>query len=167
MGNARELFITGLQNAHAMESQAQEILERQIERMDKYPDMRARLQEHLSETKAQMQRLESCLSDLDSSPSTMKDTALAFGANMAAMGHAMAKDEVLKNAFANNALENYEIAAYKSLLTLCDRAGMTGAAPALQASLHEEERMAAWIDEHVADVTLQYLSKEEREANAA
>jgi len=160
MGNARELFITGLQNAHAMESQAQEILERQIERMDKYPDMRARLQEHLSETKAQMQRLESCLSDLDSSPSTMKDTALAFGANMAAMGQAMAKDEVLKNAFANNALENYEIAAYKSLLTMCEQAGIS-AKGVLQQSLREEERMADWVANNVEKVTRDYMMKEE------
>jgi hypothetical protein len=30
--------------------------------------------------------------------------------------------------------------------------------------LHEEEQMAAWIDAHVKDVTLQYLAKEERAA---
>jgi prepilin-type processing-associated H-X9-DG protein len=30
--------------------------------------------------------------------------------------------------------------------------------------LQEEEAMAAWIDGHVEDVTLQYLAKEERTA---
>src|SRR4051812_20565598 len=123
MTEPRELFITGLKNAHAMESQAQSMLERQIGRMDDYPEMKKKLQEHLGETKEQTKRLEQCLADLDSSPSSIKDVALSFGANIAAMGHAMAEDEVLKNTFANSALEAYEIAAYRSLLLMAEVAG--------------------------------------------
>ena len=36
---ARELFITGLRNAHAMEHQARELMERQIERSTDYPQV--------------------------------------------------------------------------------------------------------------------------------
>ena len=43
--------------------------------------------------------------------------------NLAAMANASAGDEILKNTFANNAFEHYEIAAYKSLIKLCERAG--------------------------------------------
>src|SRR3954468_16160270 len=107
MTEARDLFITGLKNAHAMEGQAHEMLERQVERLTDYPELRTKLREHLAETKQQMKRLETCLSDLESSPSTLKDATLSFGANIAAMGHAMATDEVLKNTFANSALEAY------------------------------------------------------------
>jgi len=93
----------------------------------------------------------------------LKDTALALGANMAAIGHAMAGDEVLKNAFASNALEHFEIAAYKSLLTMADHVGVAMRS-VLEQSLREEERMAAWVDEHVEALTLQYMQKEERAA---
>jgi ferritin-like metal-binding protein YciE len=55
----RDLFIIGLKNAHAMERQAQEMLERQIDRMDKYPEIRAKLRDHLGETKEQLKRLDS------------------------------------------------------------------------------------------------------------
>jgi ferritin-like metal-binding protein YciE len=79
------------------------------------------------------------------------------------MAHAMAGDEILKNTFANNAFEHYEIAAYKSLLALCKQAGIDLSGP-LTASLREEEQMAAWIDGHVEAVTLQYLAQEERAA---
>src|SRR4051812_25999739 len=116
MHTARDLFITGVRNAHAMERQAEEMLERQVDRMTDYPDLLTRLREHLRETKEQQKRLESILEEVDSSPSTVKDLALSLGANIAAMGHAMAGDEVLKNTFANSALESYEIAAYKSLI---------------------------------------------------
>jgi ferritin-like metal-binding protein YciE len=163
MTAARELFITGLKNAHAMERQAQEMLERQAQRMVDYPQLREKAHEHLLETREQMKRLETCLQQLGSSPSALKDTALALGANMAAIGHAMASDEVLKNTFASNGLEHFEIAAYKSLLTMADRAGIA-VRSTLEQSLREEERMAEWVDKHVEALTLQYMQNEERAA---
>jgi len=81
-----------------------------------------------------------------------------------AMTHATAGDEILKNTFANNAFENFEIAAYKSLLALCGPAGWDNARPHLQASLREEEQMAKWIDANVEKVTLAYLDHEMRAA---
>ncbi len=36
---------------------------------------------------------------------------LSAGGSMAAIGHSMADDEILKNSFANFAFENFEIAA--------------------------------------------------------
>jgi ferritin-like metal-binding protein YciE len=85
-------------------------------------------------------------------------------ANVLAMTHAVAGDEILKNTFANNAFENFEIAAYKSLLALCGPAGSDDARPHLQASLREEEQMAKWIDANVEKVTLAYLNREVRAA---
>jgi ferritin-like metal-binding protein YciE len=161
---ARDLFVVGLRNAHAMEVQARELMERQSERLDDFPKVKSRVRQHLDETNAQIRRLEQCLDSLGESHSTVKDAALSFVGNLAAMGHAVAPDEILKNTFANNAFEHYEIAVYKSLLALADRAGATSAAGQLQQSLTEEERMAQWIDDNVADVTLSYLAKEERKA---
>jgi ferritin-like metal-binding protein YciE len=51
-------------------------------------------------------------------------------------------EEILKNTFANNAFEHFEIAAHKSLLSLADIAGMSSAKPLLEASLKEEEAVA-------------------------
>lgn len=157
---ARDLLIDGLRNAHAMEKQAQELMERQSERTGDYPEVQARLRKHLEETKQQMSRLEDCLRQLGEKESAFKDMTTAMSANLAAMAHAFAGDEILKNTFANNGFEHYEIAAYKSLLALCERAGVDLSAP-LTASLREEEEMASWIDSHLKDVTLQYLAKEE------
>lgn len=159
---ARDLFIDGLRNAHAMERQAEEILERQAETLGDFPDMQTKVRQHLGETREQIRRLDECLDSLGESKSSIKDAAMSFLGNMAAMSHSMAGDAILKNTFADEAFEHYEIAAYKSLLTLCDRAGVTAAAQPLQTSLREEEQMAAWIDQHVGDITLEFLSKAER-----
>ena len=161
---ARDLLVVGLRNAHAMEIQARELMERQSERLDGFPAIRSQIRQHLGETNAQIGRLEKCLDGLGESASTVKDTAMSFAANMAALGHAVASDEVLKNTFANNAFEHYEIAAYKSLLTLAGRAGASAATDELKHSLADEERMAKWIDDNIGDVTLSYLAQEEREA---
>ena len=162
MTAARDLYVTGLKNAHAMESQAHELLERQAGRLEEFPEVRERVRAHLQETKTQLERLERCLSSLDSSPSSLKDTALAFGGNLAALTNAMAGDEILKNTFANSAFEHYEIAAYKSLLALAKEAGVQHRE--LEQSLQEEERMADWIDEQVEPITIKYLHVEERNA---
>jgi ferritin-like metal-binding protein YciE len=146
-----------------MERQAEEMLERQIESLSEFPDLKDKLREHLMETKEQQKRLERCLSDLDSSSSTVKDLTLAFGASVVALGNSAAPDAVLKCTFANAGLEAYEIAAYKSLLLMAERAGER-MKTVLQQSLREEERMATWLDRHVQDITGRFLNTEKAHA---
>jgi ferritin-like metal-binding protein YciE len=162
--SARDIFVVGLRNAHAMEVQARELMERQSERLTDYPEVRQKVAEHLRETEEQLKRLESCLDACGESASSLKDTAQSLAANAMAMAHSMAGDEILKNTFANNAFEHFEIAAYKSLLALAGPAGVESAKPALESSLREEETMAAWIDANVQNVTMQYLAREQRSA---
>src|SRR3954462_2874337 len=161
---ARDVFITGLRNAHAMEVQAREMMERKCERLGDYPEVQAKVKQHLLETNEHLKRLEVCLQACGESSSTIKDTAQSVVANTMAMAHAMAGDETLKNTFANNAFENFEVAAYKSLLTLCDSAGQQTARPLLEANLREDEAMAAWIDANVGKVTQAYLARAQRSA---
>jgi ferritin-like metal-binding protein YciE len=165
--NARELFIVGLRNAHAMEIQARELMERQSERTNEYPEVKARLTEHLAETNAQLGRLEQILEGLGETTSTLKDTAQSVMANMMAMAHTVAGDEILNNTFSNNAFENFEIAAYRSLLAMCGAAQVEGARPLLEKSLEEEEKMAAWVASNVEAITQQFMSKEGVAARAA
>ncbi|MDD1534318.1 MULTISPECIES: ferritin-like domain-containing protein [unclassified Bradyrhizobium] len=161
---ARDTFVVGLRNAHAMEVQARELMERQSERLDEYPEVKAKVTAHLQETNEQLRRLEKCLESCGESTSSLKDTAQSVMANMMAMAHSVAGDEILKNTFANNAFENFEIAAYKSLLTLCGPAGAPEAKPLLEASLKEEQRMASWIDSNVEKVTMEYLTHQRQAA---
>src|SRR5215213_6140442 len=161
---ARDIFVDGLRNAHAMETQARELMERQSERLTDYPEVRSRVQTHLRETEGQLNRLEQCLSSMGESTSTLKDTAQSVMGNIMALGHSMAGDEILKNTFANNAFEHFEIAAYKSLLALCSAAGMESAKAPLEMSLKEEERMADWIDSNIGKVTMDYINHQQRHA---
>jgi ferritin-like metal-binding protein YciE len=153
----KDIYIVGLRNAHAMEIQARELMERQSERTNDYPDVKMMLTKHLTETNDQLARLERCLTARGEDSSSLKDTAQSLAANVTALFHSAADDEILKNTFANNAFENFEIAAYKSLITLAEAAGCSGDTQLLKLSLAEEQNMADWVDANVEKVTTAYL----------
>ncbi|MGF9695190.1 MULTISPECIES: ferritin-like domain-containing protein [unclassified Rhizobium] len=166
MADARSIFVTGLKNAHAMENQALSIMKPQVSRIENYPEVATRLEQHIRETEGQIARLEQILTSISESPSAMKDMALSMGGSMAAIGHSVAGDEIIKNSIANFAFENYEIAAYKSLLTVAELGGFASATSALQANLDEEIAMARWIDDNLRSVTMKFASLKEAGATA-
>lgn len=108
----RELFVSGLRNAHAVEKQALSIMTPQVERIANYPEVADRLQLHIEETHEQITRLDELLASLDTSASTLKDTTLSMSGGMAAVVLSVTGDEILKNSYANYAFEHFEIAAY-------------------------------------------------------
>ena len=156
---ARDLFLVGLRNAHALETEAAQIIQRQLDRIVNYPEVADRLRLHLSETEHQKQRIEEILGNLGESHSSFKDMAAGFMGNMAAIAHAPAPDEILKNSFANLAFENYEIAAYTSLICLGETASQGAALSLLQQSLKEEESMATWVKDNLRPLTLKFAER--------
>jgi ferritin-like metal-binding protein YciE len=155
------IFIGSLRNTHALEKEALQLLQRQIERSGDYPEVEQKLRQHLDETKRQEERIDEILHSFGEDRSLLKDWATQFMGNMAALAHAPASDEILKNAFANNAFENYEIAAYKSLMTIAEAAGQSQWLPALRQTLQEEQRMAEWCASNIENLTRKYLMREE------
>ncbi|GGB21905.1 YciE/YciF family protein [Sphingomonas metalli] len=153
----REIFVTGLRNAHAVEKQALSIMTPQISRIEHYPEVADRLRLHVDETNSQIARLDEILAGFDTSASALKDTALSMTGGMAAITHSVAGDEIVKNSFANYAFEHFEIASYKSLIVLAEDGGFAQAAPLLKQSLDEEVSMARWIDESLPLVTRRYV----------
>jgi ferritin-like metal-binding protein YciE len=158
----RDFFVVGLRNAHAVENEALTLIDRQLGRIENYPDMAQRLREHRNETEEQQRRLETILESLGESHSTLKDAALSLMGNMAAMGNAMAGDEIIKNTFANFAFENFEIASYRSLIAAAEQGGFTQAVAPLQASLREEQHMASWIEQNIPSITQRHIAREDR-----
>jgi ferritin-like metal-binding protein YciE len=155
----KSVFITGLKNAHGVEHQALGLIDRQLDHLEHYPQVADKLRLHRGETEEQILRLEEILEEFGEQRSLLKDMTLALSGNMAAIAHVFAPDEILKNTFANFAFENFEAAAYKSLITLADAGSFTLWTPLLQQSLGEEQRMAEWVDAHNAELTLAYVAR--------
>jgi ferritin-like metal-binding protein YciE len=163
----QSLYAAGLHSAHAMEAQAKQLLRRQIERLEDYPELKSRLEQHLAETDKQQERLDRILASLSEPASTVKDAASALFGNIAATALMPAGDEVLKDSFASAAFENYEIAAYTSLIDLAQFAGATDAAALLRRSCEEEQAMADWLAIRLHDVTRRFVAQATGVAPAA
>lgn len=157
--DVRTIFITGCKNAHALEKEARQILSRQIERLQNYPEMEAILRRHLDETNGHEQRMDEILAALGEERSVLKDWATQIMGNAAAIAHVPMGDEILKNTFANHAFENFEVASYTSLITMAQVAGETRFVSALQQNLREDENAAQMIKDQVEPITRKYLAR--------
>jgi ferritin-like metal-binding protein YciE len=96
LSRATELFIAGLKNAHAMESQALAIMRPQVGRIENYPEVKAKLEQHIGETEEQINRLEHVLEDCGTAKSALKDATLSIAGTMAA-GKADALEPLKQN----------------------------------------------------------------------
>lgn len=154
---ARKLFVAGLKDAHAAARQCKEMTERQVNRLERYPQVESRLRAHLDEKDAQLARLESVLESLGESRSVLKDAAMALAGNLSAMSTMPAGDEILKNSLAMSGMAQFEVASLEALLVLGEAAGHPQAIRQLQASLSEERAMAAWLAENLRGVLTMHL----------
>lgn len=156
---AKEHLIDWLRDAHAMEQQAETMLEAQAARLDHYPALRARIREHIEETRWQKSQLDLCLDRLDSSESTVKDIAGKLAAFGQGVGGALASDEVVKGAMAGYVFENMEIASYTVLIAAARAAGDEFTADVCQKILVQEQAMAAWLLDHLPETTAAFLAR--------
>lgn len=154
-------LIQWLRDAHAMEGQAETMLKAQAGRLEHYPELKARIEQHVGETQGQAERLERCLAQLGSSTSGAKDAMGSMTAMMQGMGGALAGDEVIKGAMAGYTFEHFEISSYTVLIATARAAGEEGIAATCEEILAEEKAMADWMQQHLPAVTEEYLAREE------
>lgn len=164
--DSKETLVTWLRDAYAMEGQAMELLEMQIQRLEHYPQAQDRMRQHLDETRAQQAKLHDCLGRLGADPSGFKESVMRFGANMQGIMHAMASDEVMKHALASYAFEQFESACYQSLSVAAKDAGEHDVARVCDDILRQEQAMAGWLWQHLPQVTSEYLARSAHGAEA-
>jgi len=150
---------TWLRNAHAMEKQAEQMLQGQANRIDNYPELAQRIERHLAETRGQVDMLEAVMERRGISPSAFKDIAGQFTAMMQAMGGATMSDEVVKGGAASYAFEHFEIAAYRVLAAAAEEAGDMEAARVCRQICAEEEAMAADLERMLPEVVRAFLQR--------
>jgi ferritin-like metal-binding protein YciE len=166
MTHARDNFITWLKSAHAMEEQAITMLTGQAKRLENYPDLKARIEQHLEETRIQAADLKALLDRLCGGASTLKDIAGKLAAAVQGLPSMLTSDEVVKAAAAAYAFEHLEIATYRMLLSAADELNEQEATALLQRILAEEVAMAEWLGENLDPITRIFLMRDERDLQA-
>ena len=123
-------------------------------RIDNYPDVRARIEQHINETKRQITLLEEILDRNDISRSVLKDSMSKMAALGQSIGGMFPSDEIVKGSISGYVFEQFEIACYTSLLAAAKNAGSI---PAIETILAEEREMADWLIRHIPQTTEQFL----------
>jgi len=166
MPTPRERLLEWLRDAHAMEEQAEQMLSSTAKRLDDYPDLQAKLEEHLQATRGQARRIKGCIQRLGSSTSMVKDVAgrmIAIGQGLSGM---FVSDVEVKAALAVYTFEHMEVGSYRILIEAAELAGDAHTKAVCEEILREEEAMAAWLAGQLASVTRQHVMRESAPAAA-
>jgi ferritin-like metal-binding protein YciE len=161
MASAKERLLQWLRDAHAMEEQAEDMLSSQAKRLENYPELRSRIEQHLRETRRHAERVQNCIERQGSSTSTIKDMTgkvVAVGQGLSGL---FVGDEVVKGSLADYTFEHMEIASYKMLIAAAEECGDSETKRVCQDILREEEAMASWLEQNLSGLTKQYLKREQ------
>lgn len=152
-----DVYLTGLRNQHAVETQAIGTIKNELSRMEPYPDLHARMQQELERSTTQAARLDKLLAKHGTSASVAKEAVSGAVATVAGFAHIAAGDEVLKNILAAIGFKAYEIGSYKALITLAEAAGAREDIAVLEQSMKEEQEMGDWLGTHLPDLVHAFL----------
>ena len=163
----KDRLLQWLRDAHAMEMQAETMLSAQAGRIERYPELKQRIEEHVRETQHQAELIEGCIRRCGGVPSATKDMGGKMMAMMQGMGGVFAGDEVVKGAMAGYTFEHFEISAYGVLIATAEECGDHETKRVCEQILAEEQAMAAWLYDHLPKVADQFLVREESEGASA
>jgi ferritin-like metal-binding protein YciE len=154
-----DLIVDWLNDAHGMENSLIQILEHQIKDADDYPQVQAKLQQHLEQTRHHAELVKGCVERLGSSTSALKTGMSSLFGQMQALSTGPAKDEMMKNALADYAAENFEVASYTALIRAAQDLGDQQTASVCQQILQEDQAMANWIQQNLQSLVERTLQQ--------
>jgi ferritin-like metal-binding protein YciE len=139
------------------------------------PEGKEQLQRHQNETRGHQERLRQIITDLGGSPTdskadlptlrlptgmmakkTLTDVAKSITGGGGGDKNPMREELELMRTKEDYGIEHVEIIAYKTLIQLCERLGISNAIPLLKQSMQEEQSMANWIETNIP-ITLDKL----------
>jgi ferritin-like metal-binding protein YciE/nucleoside-diphosphate-sugar epimerase len=135
-----------LRDAHALEGQAEELLEAGAKRVDD-EQVEAAFRDHLEETQRHRERIASLLEERGARPSLVKDAMLRAGGLDLSGFFGAQPDSTTKLAGFAFAFEHLEVAAYELLRRVAARAGDEGVVGVVEEILAEERRAAERVSE--------------------
>jgi len=162
-----ERLLKWLQDAYAMEQEANTMLTATAGRLEHYPELKARIEQHINETRGQSEQVKRCIELLDGSVPSIKGAVASVMATVHAAGNSMMSDEVAKSLGVSYAFEHMEIASYRALVIAAKEAGQTEIADICAAILGQEIAMAEWLIEHQEATILAFLKRERTEGQTA
>ncbi|NJN18903.1 MAG: ferritin-like domain-containing protein [Oscillochloris sp.] len=164
MATPRDTLVSWLRDAHGLETNLVQTLEKHADQAKGHPQIEAKMREHLEQTKRHADLIEGCLKRYNERPSGVKEAIGAVSGFMQGITSGAAADNMVKNALADYAAEHFEIASYRSLRSAAQHLGDDETVRICDQILRDEESMASWLEQQIPQVTQMYLGEQAREA---
>ena len=155
----KSTYLAWLADAHAMELGLVKTLEKQAGETREKPDICAKIEEHLAQTRAHAEKVESCLTRLGGDPSMGKDTLSKITATVQGVAATIPDDALVKNLHSSYAAEHFEIATYTLLEAAAKELDDTETMAICNEILADEQDMAAWLLETIPHATMEHLEE--------
>jgi ferritin-like metal-binding protein YciE len=156
----KEIVVDWLNSAYAMEKGLVPILENHAKDADRHPNVRARIEQHVEETRRHADLVKGCLEQLGEEPSRLKSAVSGRMGKVQSVAPGPFKDEEVKNALSDYATEHFEIAAYRALSEAARAIGEEGIATTCEQICREEQEMANFLEQNLPNTVRDALKME-------
>ncbi|ARP88772.1 hypothetical protein CAL13_15835 [Bordetella genomosp. 9] len=150
-------FMDWLRDAHAMEQQAETMLTTMASRIESYPDLKVKVEQHIEETREQARLIAECIERRGGDTSTIKDLTGKAMAGMQGMSSMFSSDEIVKGGMMSYAFEHFEIASYRNLIEAARMVGDRETLAVCERILPQEQAMADWLEHNMGAVARRFL----------
>jgi ferritin-like metal-binding protein YciE len=159
-GNDREIVVDWLNSAYAMEKGLIPILENHAKDAERHPSVRARVEQHVDETRRHAELVAGCLEQLGEKPSKVRGALSGMAGTLQSFASGPFKDEEVKNALTDYATEHFEIASYRALSEAARAIGEEGIAQTCEQIMREEQDMANFLEQNLPNTVRDALGQE-------
>jgi len=157
----QDQMISWLNDAYAMEQSVEQVLQNHVKDAKNHPQLQAKLQEHLQQTKHHADLVKGCIQRLNGSTSSLKSGLAQVMGTIQGVATGMFQDELVKNGIQDYATENFEIATYTALIAAARDLGDTDTARVCEEIRQDEEGMARWLLEHLPTIVTETMQRQQ------
>jgi ferritin-like metal-binding protein YciE len=156
---AKDLLISWLNDAYAMEQTLLPVLQNHAKDAEEaMPEAAAHIRRHIDETRTHAERIEQCLRQLGTTPSTVKSAMGSMMGTAQSVMTGMFSDEMIKNALGDYGSEQFEVASYTALVAAAEELGETEIARLCEENLREDQLMASWFEQQIPTVVARSIA---------
>ena len=159
MENAQDILLDWLRDAHAMEHQAEKMLTSFSDRLEHYPELKHRVDDHIRTTRSQQELLRDCIEKQGGSTSKIKDLGAKLIGITQGLSGIFVSDEVVKGAMSVYVFEQLEIASYTVLIAAAKLNANSRTLAVCEQILPQEVAMAMWLENYLPEVTQSFLAR--------
>lgn len=158
--DAKEQVIDWLRDAYAMERGLDVTLQKLSQSENFPPEIQYAATQHLEDTRNHAQTVQLLLESLGAETSTIKTGLGMMTEALKAVSNIVAHDEVIKDLLGCYAMEHFEIACYRALLTAAEEAGLPEIAEACELIIFDEEQMVDILSDSLPRIVQSYMASE-------